>query len=556
MAVWGEHLLPLLTRKDAARLGCTCKVLRVVVREHFRSLGMVPVVKLQEALTTFPRARTMTLWRGGGGGDDDWEALADWLRQGGHGEYLTRVTRWSFEKDLNDFVHAALRKGALPSLKSVTASLVDETQRAILTEGLLGGMHELRLSLECTDEMPVLAALGLVRQLPVLITLDLEVYGGGDDVHEVQWPPFIPPSLKALHILVNEGLRPPIEPLLRALPGMLGASGARLERLELTIPHHFADLGDGLLYVAQALRCCSPTLRGFHLSTEVDQIRLYPGDDAAEVERLRVQWAGVLAGVSACRELQLLLLPGIEVEPLFLPGTAFGRLTHLQITDYEREDPPEAGGMRLWELMASGGLPALAKLRVSLAGRWGGLEEVRTRVAPALEAVSGTLTHLTLKKYGYGEWLSDEVEMAYELGVAVGKLRRLKDLHLDLFEDGRAHRAFAQGLAASGGDRPLPLLWRVTVSSGVKENPDQVASLLLPSVRVFGSAKSDHRAFLLMACGLRQVGYKHTWVVESHRTGDETMREVAQCRLADVHWYAFLDATDGFEGELEQLVVC
>jgi hypothetical protein len=35
MAVWEDHLLPLLTCKDAARLGCTCKALRGVVREHF-----------------------------------------------------------------------------------------------------------------------------------------------------------------------------------------------------------------------------------------------------------------------------------------------------------------------------------------------------------------------------------------------------------------------------------------------------------------------------------------------------------------------------------------
>jgi hypothetical protein len=123
-----------------------------------------------------------------------------------------------------------------------------------------------------------------------------------------------------------------------------------------------------------------------------------PEDYRSQVERLRVQWADVLAGVSACRELQVLVLPRIEVEPLFPPGTAFGRLTHLEISDHEREHPPDAGVMGLWELMASGGLPALAKLSVRLEGRWGGVEEVRTRVAPALEAVAGTLTHLHLEK--------------------------------------------------------------------------------------------------------------------------------------------------------------
>jgi hypothetical protein len=59
--VWKEHLLPLLTSKDAARLGCTCKALRVVVREHFKDLGRVNVEQLQAALTSFPTARTLTL---------------------------------------------------------------------------------------------------------------------------------------------------------------------------------------------------------------------------------------------------------------------------------------------------------------------------------------------------------------------------------------------------------------------------------------------------------------------------------------------------------------
>jgi hypothetical protein len=46
-AVWEGHLLPLLTYKDAARLGCTCKALRGVVREHFRDIGPIKVEQLQ-----------------------------------------------------------------------------------------------------------------------------------------------------------------------------------------------------------------------------------------------------------------------------------------------------------------------------------------------------------------------------------------------------------------------------------------------------------------------------------------------------------------------------
>jgi hypothetical protein len=104
------------------------------------------------------------------------------------------------------------------------------------------------------------------------------------------------------------------------------------------------------------------------------------------------------------------------------------------------------------------------------------------------------------------------VGTGYELGVAVGRLRRLKDLALDMFEDGRIYHAMAQGLAASGGDCPLPLLWRVQVLSEVCGNADLLASLLLPSVRVFCSFHDDFRAALVMACALRQAGYKYAWV--------------------------------------------
>jgi hypothetical protein len=66
-AVWGERLLPLLTCKDAARLGRTCKALRGVVREHFKDLGGIKLNRLQAALTTFPRARSMAPYRAGPG---------------------------------------------------------------------------------------------------------------------------------------------------------------------------------------------------------------------------------------------------------------------------------------------------------------------------------------------------------------------------------------------------------------------------------------------------------------------------------------------------------
>jgi hypothetical protein len=170
--------------------------------------------------------------------------------------------------------------------------------------------------------------------------------------------------------------------------------------------------------------------------------------------------------------------------------------------------------------MASGGLPALARLTVRVGdGSGAAAAQVRSRVAPAFEAVAGSLRHIWL------ECTSNDAEVGHELGVAVGKLRRLKDLTLELSHDGRVYHAVAQGLAASGGELSLPLLWRVRVTPVVRANPDLLASLLLPSVRVFASLHTDLSALedyleedtqgaLLMACALRQAGYKHTWVVE------------------------------------------
>jgi hypothetical protein len=254
---------------------------------------------------------------------------------------MGRTSRpWCRRPDSDDTVitstiHAALRQGALPSLTGVDADLEYATHRELLTEGFVGGMHELCFRVVYTHDLaPQLAALGLVRQLPALAKLELLSCSDGLTRPPVEWPPFIPPSLKALRIVADRHLSedgPLDRDLLRALPGTLGASGARLEPLEVIIPTEFRISGDGLLHVAQALRRASPALRGFLLTTDAGLVSV---DLEEHAERLRRHWAELLAGVSACRELEVLVLPPcIEVEPLFPPGTAFARLRQLQICD-------------------------------------------------------------------------------------------------------------------------------------------------------------------------------------------------------------------------------
>jgi hypothetical protein len=540
VAMWEEHLLPLLTCKDAARLGCTCKALRVTVREQFRNVGTVQVEQLKAALTTFPGARTVWLdapateWQDP---DAEVEALVEWLREGGGARGLERLM---YVNDDEDLILKAFRAGALPSIKEVNLDLASETGRALLAGGLFNSLRELRLHIDCHGDSPDVepehAALGLVGQLPALVRLEVYVSGDGDNPVQWEWPPLIPPALKALRVLFNIA-----RSLLQALPGMLGASGARLDRLEIFLPSgNFEHVGDGLVHMAQALHCCSPTLRSFYTCTAIyDSLEAQEGapDHADQVDRLRAQWGGVLAGVSACRQLEVLELLPIKVEPLFPCGTAFGRLTHLRLSDHEPSHPPNAGGMGLWEVMASGGVPALAKLSVRLEGRWGEVEKVRSRVVPAMEAVADTLTHLHLTKGEWAEGIYVGREVGYELGVAVGKLRRLQDLALGLSQDGRVYHGMAQGLAASGGEGVLPLLWRISLTSEVKTNADQVASLLLPSVRVFRSYYFRIHAALLTACALRQAGYKHTWatcwVVADGRdsSGTAVLLAIAPCRI-------------------------
>jgi hypothetical protein len=152
-------------------------------------------------------------------------------------------------------------------------------------------------------------------------------------------------------------------------------------------------------------------------------------------------------------------------------------------------------------------------------------------VAQAFDVVANTLTHLLLGVNGF--YL--DLRVGFALGRAVCKLRRLKDLALNLSDDARAYRAMAIGLTTGGEGRPLPLLWRVKVVPDMRANADLLASLLLPGVRVFVSSygENGNRAALVTACALRRAGYKHFWAVKCSLARDD-IAAVAGCRLGDV----------------------
>jgi hypothetical protein len=319
-AVWEDYMLPLLTARDAARLGCTCKALRGVVREHFNhDLGRICLSELKYALTTFPRARTVALYCPDHGPIDRSRCLpretviengVNQLCEGGHGGDLTtiRTGRYSNTRDATDTIYRARERGAFPSLRAVSAVLEEIDTSYLKPGGILAAVHDLRLRCNSGSKGDLLK-LGLVGGLPSLAHLEVDMSGKAED--PVRWPPFIPPSLKALRIILNDG-GPPVESLLRALPALLGASGARLDRLEVHLDETFSygGFGEQLVHLAQALRYCSPTLEAFHLlcgdpadPVPIDVMDEGPDHDEQEV-RLRggrTCWRPFpAAAISAC----------------------------------------------------------------------------------------------------------------------------------------------------------------------------------------------------------------------------------------------------------------
>jgi hypothetical protein len=303
-----------------------------------------------------------------------------------------------------------------------------------------------------------------LRQLPRLRSLIVE---GRGESFMATIPPFIPRSLKTLALRFVSA--DPLEALLRDLPSMLQASGAGLEVFEVGDMTKLSA-EDGAA-IARVLRLCSTTLRRVSLRHQ-NRHALDPAF-ASEV---------ALGLVSCCEGLERLKVPWGVFKRLPPTCPAFKRLIHLTV--WEEAEPIDVTSP-VWDLVAGELLPALGEVTIEgLEGlSWGA--EGKRRLIRALEAVAGTLRRLSLHDFKPGRPFD---AVCYELGVAIGKMRRLSYLSLDVSEDGRSYQVIARGLAASGG---CPLLFELHLG-GFRRNMDFIAyepSLIVPSVRNFAQGE-------------------------------------------------------------------
>jgi hypothetical protein len=271
---------------------------------------------------------------------------------------------------------------------------------------------------------------------------------------------------------------------------MLEASGTGLE--EIRVSDVIGLSAEGGAALARVLRACSATLKDVSLHGKW-------------CYWLKLAFASEVApGLASCCETLERLHVLWEIFR-WLPPTfpAFTRLTHLILrADIESIDLTS----RVWDVTASGRMPALTDLELQYSDglSWG--NEGECRLPCALEVWRARSGDWVLRA-AFSRGPSDAV--CHELGVAIGKMRRLKYLSLRLFHDGRFYHLMGRGLAASGGCPPLLELELVDVS----QNLDHLAfepSLIVPSVRslvLWGSA--SEKEALVLGCGLVQLGYKH-----------------------------------------------
>jgi hypothetical protein len=493
-SVWQEHVRPVLSLKEAVGLRGVCKALRgMVAAWPVRLYGSLHAEKLQVALTCFPAAERLAITSKKALAPAEESRMVELLR--GHGGTLKHVDAGG--GGAKQLLSSAVRAGALPNLIDFDFFLHLPTDREILSGGMLPLLQTVKLQVTHPEQV---SAFDHLRQLRHLRSLWLSSRGALGPA----FPPFPPPSLKALTLEIDDAAT--IESLLDQLPSALRTRGTRLEEIDVRtspfIPGGLrAECGDAL---AEVLCACSSTLKIFRVKNLLLRV---PGPT-----RIPPLTPGLF---SCCPTLEVLHCPWDAFSALPATCPTFPRLTELVLSGGPGEDID--GTLTVWDIMASGRLPALATLVISRVHRawwedWTGVDSAGP-MAGAFEAVGRTLKKLAFSGScgGYGLLPAGA---CYELGAAIGKLRRFRFPDIDLLNNGRDYHAVGRGVAASGG---CPELFELRLDR-VDKNLDLLAcepSLIVPSVRVpdFVGCGTEEEA-LVFCCGLVQMGHKRVFTEE------------------------------------------
>jgi hypothetical protein len=495
--VWLDHLLPPLEAHEAVPLRATRRAIRAIVADLPADLGARPVKHLKPMLTCFPKAKTVHLHDIGFLDPGQQDSLIAWLGERGHS--LTRVQRMPISVEA--FHRRAWAAGVFRSVKSVSLFLPKRGDMDLLLAGAVRGVETICVGLSREPPKVERDALKLLRTFPALKELSYFTDPGAGDVH---LPPFIPPTLEALSLslLTAKPVR-----LLGSLPPMIESSGARLRSLKLDLE----ELEDPA--VARGVR----SLFQGSAST-LEEVKLVVRGATFESA---VELAEVLA---SCQHLARLEAPINTFAVLPRGGhVTLSRLAHLRLSysggvgagdddsDDDSDDEGSLSSPAMWGLMARGGLPSLSSLSLDSYqwGRWKGKAMV-----PAFEAVAGTLKELRLTRWSFKHATEedDSDEMLRQLGEAIGRLRRLETLELDIRGCGHPYHLIGQGMAE--GSNPALRSLTFSLDGGAAWLACR-PSIILPSVQtVHVSTDGIGSERLALALALLSLGYRGILVMK------------------------------------------
>jgi hypothetical protein len=518
-ALWLSHLLPSLQLREAVSLRTTCKALRAIVAEMPADLGIRPLESLQRMLTCFPKAWRVELRGGDTMTQEEQDSLLAWLK--GRENFLTHVgfedSHLGFEDSpLDPFHRRAWRAGVFKRVKGVTLWLDGEDDKDLIIEGFVSGVESLGVHALGTAPQVERLVMGYIRTFRALTKLECSL----EDLGDIS----LPPSLEVLELTLHPSRQPV---LLGGLAPMIESSGAKLRRLKLTVDE-LTDQ-DAARGVGSLFRACAPTLR------EASLLVHNPFESAKAVAE----------GLAACPQLERVSAPMSTFRVMPLDGSVIFHVSHLVLDECDRVFDDEATpDFALWRVMARGGFPSLSSLSLE-GGRYKLDGECGPAMAAAFEGVADTLKKLVFYQDLYYDQVPEYVDPVradatlVRIGEALGKLRRLETLDLNIGRTGLACYRLAQGM----GEGACPALRSLTCY--VDQGAAWLAarpSVILPSVQDLcvelsgDDDDAEHAEMLAMACALTSLGYRGSLVLRCAYGPEqqEQMLELLEPLLSDV----------------------